>query len=257
MKIILFLFALLISEQAWGTTYRYSYLPKTSSPTIYNFLYERREKCSIGEKKEYPHQIGVCASCPDGTVYLVDEDLKKPFCYKCPSGTLLVRRSDYPMCLTNYPVIRGKALKPNETPVSEEDLERTARRLGADYKAALPVKAKEEQKTFRNKEKLVNVCPSLYPEDELAQKQINICRRLARQNDFLCPYVEKNPDGKWICRACPKNAPYKNSQGGCFTCPYGEEMVDLEDGTLVCASQAPANKKKTSVIKSKSEKRKK
>ena len=41
---------------------------------------------------------------------------------------------------------------------------------------------------------------------------------------------------------------YKNKQGGCFNCPYGEEMTALDDGTLVCASQAPS-KKKAAVVK--------
>lgn len=242
MKKLLFIFLFFFAEQAIAA-YQYTYIPKTSAPTIYNFLYRKREKCQIGEKFDYPKQIGACASCPEGTTYLIDETKSKPFCFKCPSGTLLVQRGGYPMCLSAYPVIDGKARRQNGGDVSREELERMALRLSADYKTNLPTLPKETKKTYQNKEKLQNVCPSFYPDDETAQKQIDMCRRLVSQNDFLCPYVEKNADGKWICRACPKNAPYKNKQGGCFNCPYGEEMTDLEDGTLVCASQAPPKKK--------------
>ena len=247
MKKLLFIFLFFFAEQA-AAAYQYTYVPKTSSPTIYNFLYREREKCTVGEKYDYPKQIGVCASCPEGTAYLIDESKNKAFCFKCPDGTLLVKRSGYPMCLSAYPVVNGKAQKPNGSDVSSEELERMALRLSADYKTSFPTPAKEPEKTYHNKEKLKNVCPSSYPDDESAQKQIDMCRRLVSQNDFLCPYVEKNADGKWICRACPKNAPYKNKQGGCFNCPYGEEMAALDDGTLVCASQAPS-KKKTAVVK--------
>ncbi|MBR1778109.1 MAG: hypothetical protein IJ752_05950 [Alphaproteobacteria bacterium] len=242
MKKLMFLLFFVLPGQAWA--WAYSYIPKTSSPTIYNFLYQKREKCAVGEKKEYPKKIGVCAACPESTVYMIDEAQSKALCFKCPEGTLLVKRNDYPMCLSMYPVINGKAQKPNGDSIDPEELERMALRLSADYKTNLPARPKEAEKTFNNKEKLTNVCPSSYPEDDTAQKQIDICRRLVSQNDFLCPYVEKNAEGKWTCRACPKNAPYKNKQGGCFNCPYGEEMIALESGTLVCASEAPPQPKK-------------
>lgn len=247
-KLVLFFLVFFTAEAA---AYQYSYIPKVSSPTIYNFIYKKREKCTTGERYDYPKQVGVCASCPENTEYLIDETKNKAGCFKCPRGTLLVRRSGYPMCLSHYPVTAGKALKTNGDAVSREELERSALRLSADYKASLAPEKKEEepQKTYHNKEMLKNVCPSSYPEDETAQRQIEICRRLGNQNDFLCPYVEKNSENKWICRACPKNAPYKNKQGGCFTCPYGEEMVSLEDGKLVCASEAPAPKKKPATVK--------
>lgn len=242
-KAFLFLFFFFYCHEALAA-YLYSYIPKTSSPTIYNFLYRKREKCQTGEKYDYPKQIGVCASCPEDTAYLIDEVRNKAFCFKCPTGTLLVKRNGYPMCLSEYPVINGKAQKPNGDKISSESLERMAMQLSADYKTSLPITPQDKEKTYHNKEPLKNVCPSSYPDDESAQKQIDMCRRLVSQNDFLCPYVEKNAEGKWICRACPKNAPYKNKQGGCFNCPYGEEMTALEDGTLVCASQAPKKKKK-------------
>ena len=245
-KLLPLLFWLICCEQA-GAAYRYSYIPKSVSPTIYNFLYSKREKCSVGEKKEYPKQIGVCATCPEGTVYLIDETLNKPACFKCPAGTLSVKRNGYPMCLGTYPVVNGKAVKPNGGTPSGEEMERIALQLSADYKISLSSPSNETEKTFKHKEKLVNVCPSMYPNDEAAQKQIDICRRLVSQNDFLCPYVEKNADGKWICRACPKNAPYKNKQGGCFNCPYGEEMVSSDDGEPVCASEVPPEKKQDAV----------
>lgn len=232
------------ADAARQTAYQYAYIPKTSSPTIYNLLYKRREKCAVGEKKDYPKQkFGACASCPDGTVYMIDDVKNKAYCFKCPAGTLTVKRSGYPMCLSAYPVVAGTAQKPDGSAVSDDELERMASKLGADYKTGLPRPPVEREKTFHNKEPLKNVCPSDFPEDESARKQIDICRRLAEKNDFLCPYVEKNADGKWICRACPKNAPYKNRQGGCFNCPYGEEMTELEDGTPVCASAAPPKKK--------------
>ena len=242
MKKLLFLCLFFFSEQA-AAAYQYAYIPKTSAATIYNFLRRKREKCPVGEKYEYPGKIGVCASCPDGTAYLVEKRKKKALCFRCPQGTLLVKRNGYPMCLSAYPVMNGKAQKPNGNDVSDEELERMARQLSADYKVRLPALTEKPKETYRNKEKLKNVCPSSYPEDESAQKQIDMCRRLASQNDFLCPYVEKNTQGQWICRACPKNAPYKNEQGGCFNCPYGEEMTELEDGTLVCASEASRQKK--------------
>lgn len=249
MKKLIIFFLLCFTAEA--SAYQYSYIPKASSPTIYNFIYKKREKCTTGERYDYPKQVGVCASCPENTEYLIDETKNKAGCFKCPPGTLLVRRSGYPMCLSRYPVINGKALKPNGDTVSREELERSALRLSADYKASPAPKKKQEEpeKTYHNKEMLKNVCPSSYPEDETAIRQIEICRRLGNQNDFLCPYVEKNSENKWICRACPKNAPYKNKQGGCFTCPYGEEMVSLDDGKLVCASEAPPKKKKPAAVK--------
>lgn len=247
-KAFLFLALILYCQEAFAT-YQYSYIPKTSSPTIYNFLYRKREKCQIGKKYEYPKQTGVCASCPEETAYMIDEVKNKAYCFKCPAGTLLVKRNGYPMCLSAYPVIDGSAKKPNGSDVSTEELERIALRLSSEYKTTLPLSSEKQEKTYHNKEKLKNVCPSSYPDDESAQKQIDMCRKLVSQNDFLCPYVEKNPDGKWICRACPKNAPYKNKQGGCFNCPYGEEMTALEDGTLVCASEAPPKKKKVAAKK--------
>ena len=242
------LFAVFFAGQAAAaprqTAYQYAYIPKTSSPTIYNLLFKRREKCTLGEKKDYPKQkFGACASCPDGATYMVDEVRNKAYCVRCPAGTLLAKRSGRPMCLSAYPVIAGKAQKPNGSSVKSDELERMASKLGADYKTGLPRPRTKQEKTFHNKEPLKNVCPSAFPDDESARKQIDICRRLAKKNDFLCPYVEKNTDGKWICRACPKNAPYKNRQGGCFNCPFGEEMTELEDGTPVCASAAPPKKK--------------
>ena len=261
MKKALFFLLVFYSASAWAS-YRYSYIPKPFSPTIYNILYDKREKCSAGEKKEYSKQAGVkgvCASCPEGTVYMIDETLNKALCFKCPEGTLPVKRNGYPMCLSSYPVINGKALNANGETVPDEDIKRMAVRLSAEYKTNPEKTSKKSEKTFNNKEKLKNVCPSSYPEDETAQKQIDICRRLVSQNDFLCPYVEKNGEGKWTCRACPKNAPYKNEQGGCFNCPYGEEMFSLEDGKLVCASEAPGgfHPKEQRKIKSRKKIRKK
>lgn len=107
---LLFIFLFFFAGQA-EAAYQYTYVPKTSSPTIYNFLYRKREKCSVGEKYDYPKQIGVCASCPEGTAYLIDEIKNKAFCFKCPAGTLLVKRNGYPMCLSAYPVVSGKAQK--------------------------------------------------------------------------------------------------------------------------------------------------
>ena len=243
MKKLFFFFLLIFSEQAWGG-YSRSYIPKEYPPTIYKILYQRREKCTLGEKKEYPKQIGACISCPENTIYLIDDVQNKAFCLKCPKGSILAKRDGYPMCLASYPVIDGKIQTPEGEIPSEENLKHKAKQLSADYKISLQNFPEKNKDKFNNKEKLTNICPSSYPEDETAQKQIDICRRLVNQNDFLCPYVEKNAEGKWICRACPKNAPYKNEQGGCFNCPYGEEMVSLENGTLVCASEAALIKKK-------------
>lgn len=243
MKKILFLLLAFIPLPV-SAAYQYTYIPKTFSATVYNLLYGKREKCAVGEKKDYPDKIGACVSCPDGSFYSIDETQNKAFCFKCPTGTLLVKRNGYPMCLSNYPVIDGTAKKNPDTPVSPEELESIVLRLSAEYKTVSSVKPKQNEKTFKNKEKLINVCPYSYPEDETAEKQIEICRRLAGQNDFLCPYVEKDAEGKWICRACTKNAPYKSKRGGCFNCPYGEEMTALEDGTPVCASEAPSKPKK-------------
>ena len=223
------------------TVYQYSYIPKASVPVIHKFLQRSWHKCSKGVKYDYPEKAGVCASCPEDTSYMVDEIKKKALCFKCPEGTLLVKRDGYPMCLSNNPVISGKARKTNGEDVNINDLQRMASRLSGVYKTYLEQKKSENRETFRNKEKLKNVCPNSYPDDKTAKKQIEICRRLRQQNDFLCPYVEKNETGLWTCRACPKNAPYKNDQGGCFNCPYGEEMVPLEDGTLVCASEKKEN----------------
>lgn len=256
--LLLFCFLLFYSGGVFGETYRYAYVPKTLSPTIYNFLYDKREKCSLGEKKEYPKQNGikgVCVSCPDGTVYMTDETGRKALCFKCPAGTLTVKKDDYPMCLSLYPVVNGKAQKPNGKSVSDEEIDRMVLRLSAEYKINREKPAKQTEETFKSKEKLVNVCPYSYPDDESARKQIDVCRRLADRNDFLCPYVEKNAEGKWTCRACTRNAPYKSNRGGCFNCPYGEEMISSDDGKPVCASEAPPRPKKTEKIKKRKKKR--
>lgn len=248
MKKVLLLIMLLFSESA--AAYTYSYMPKTSSPVIYNFLYRKREKCQIGEKQAYPKQIGVCVSCPENSTYLIDDTKNKAYCFRCPGGTLLAKKDGYPMCLSQYPVINGKAVKSGGRDVPEAELERMALTLNASYKTALPPKEQTAEKTFRNKSPLQNVCPSVYPDDApKAAREIEICKRLAKQNDFLCPYVEKNAENRWTCRACPKNAPYKDKQGGCFTCPYGEEMVSLPDGKSVCASMAPKPEKKKPAVK--------
>lgn len=247
MRLILLLFFVLFSESA--AAYTYSYVPKTSVPVIYNFLYRKREKCQTGEKQAYPKQIGACVSCPENSVYLIDDTKNKAFCFRCPTGTLLAKKDGYPMCLSLYPVVDGKAVKPGGRAVSDSELERMALSLGAAYKTTLPPKKNTDAKTFRNKEPLKNVCPSVYPDDPKAAREVEICKRLAKQNDFLCPYVEKNAENRWTCRACPKNAPYKNKQGGCFTCPYGEEMVSLPDGKSVCASMAPKPEKKKPAVK--------
>lgn len=190
MKKVLLLIMLLFSESA--AAYTYSYMPKTSSPVIYNFLYRKREKCQIGEKQAYPKQIGVCVSCPENSTYLIDDTKNKAYCFRCPDGTLLAKKDGYPMCLSQYPVINGKAVKSGGRDVPEAELERMALTLNASYKTALPPKEQTAEKTFRNKSPLQNVCPSVYPDDApKAAREIEICKRLAKQNDFLCPYVEK------------------------------------------------------------------
>lgn len=247
MKPVLLLLLLFWAESA--AAYTYSYVPKSSSPVIYNFLYRKREKCQTGKKQPYPKQIGACAACPENSAYMIDDIKNKAFCLRCPAGTLLAKKDGYPMCLSLYPVVDGKAVKPSKRDVLPSDLERMAFGLSAAYKTTLPPKEKTTEKTFRNKEPLKNVCPSVYPNDPRAIREIEICKRLAQQNDFLCPYVEKNTENRWTCRACPKNAPYKDKQGGCFTCPYGEEMVSLPDGKSVCASMAPKPEKKKPAVK--------
>ncbi len=247
MKLLIFAvfcFSALIENKA--SAYSYSYVPKVSAPVIYNFLYRRREKCETGKKHEYPgKKYGACLSCRGKSVYMIDDIKDKAGCFLCPEGTLIVKKEGYPMCLSNYPVTDGSAQKPNGENVSEEQAALIAKRLSANYKTLLPPPPKEE--TFQNKVKLKNVCETSYPDDDDAARQVATCKKLAATNDFLCPYVEKDASGKWLCRACPKNAPYRKADGGCFTCPYGEEMVSLENGETVCASKAP-KKKKTSYL---------
>ena len=241
-----FFIALLAFASDAEASYRYTYVPKTVSPTVYSLLYSRKEKCSSGEKVPYPGQKhGACVSCPRGS-YMIDETAKKAGCFVCPEGTLTALSHGLPVCLSLFPVTDGKAKGPKGRAVKREEIARMVSGLGADYKTGGLVKQKsvEEEKTFRKKAPLRNVCPSLYPDDPRAERQTEICKRLAEQNDFLCPYVEQGPDGQWLCRACPKNAPYKGENGGCFTCPYGEEMVSLPDGRSVCASDAPKPEKK-------------
>lgn len=245
---VLTAFSVLFAFEA-SASYKYAYVPKAVFPTVYGLLYSRRDKCAAGEKVPYPgQQHGACVSCSRG-VYMIDETVKKASCFLCPDGTLTALNDGLPVCLSLYPVVNGKALTPKGTPVGKDELRRMASTLGADYKVAGSAEKteKEEGKTFRNKKPLRNVCPSAYPDDPKAERQTEICKRLALQNDFLCPYVEQNADGQWVCRACPKNAPYKGENGGCFTCPYGEEMVSLTDGRSVCASEAPKPEKKPTV----------
>lgn len=223
--------------------YSYSYVPKVSAPVVYNFLYRRREKCENGKKEEYPDKkFGACVSCRENFVYMIDDIAGKASCFRCPEGTLIAKKDGYPMCLSRYPVANGVAVKPDGKKPSERETALIARRLGANYKTLLPPPPKEE--TFQNKTKLKNVCQTGYPDNPEADRQIATCRKLALTNDFLCPYVEKNAAGEWMCRACPKNAPFRKPDGGCFTCPYGEEMVSLESGETVCASLAPKPEKK-------------
>lgn len=242
MKKGLFVFFVYFFLVPAAEAYQYSYVPKSSAPIIYNFTYRKREKCSIGKLYPYPQQVGVCASCKDEAEYLIDSTTKKAGCFKCPEGTLLVRRNGYPMCLSDYPVVNGKASKPNGEPVSREELKRIASGLNADYRISLAPDTHE--KSYNNKERLPNVCEMLYPEDEDAKRQVMTCQRLGQKNDFLCPYVEKDSEEKWTCKACTKDTPYKKADGGCFNCPYGEETVSLPNGETVCASEAPPPPKK-------------
>ncbi|MCQ2914983.1 MAG: hypothetical protein MJ247_07305 [Alphaproteobacteria bacterium] len=115
-------------------------------------------------------------------------------------------------------------------------------------------------KLFRKKAPFENVCIKKYPTDTSASKQIEICERLIKDNNFLCPYVIKDSNNNWICRACPKNAPFVNlskdtSQGGCFNCPYGEEMAISEEGKSVCASALPPKKKQQNITNKKRRKK--
>ncbi len=246
MKKILLLLALSACLPSDAGAYSYSYVPKVSAPVIYNFLYRRREKCETGKKQEYPgKKYGACVSCRGKSEYMIDDVKRKAGCFLCPEGTLIVKKDGYPMCLSRYPVSDGAARKPDGKKVTEAEAALIAKRLDAGYKTLLPPPPKEQ--TFKNKEKLKNVCEASYPDDPEARRQVATCKKLAETNDFLCPYVEKNSLGKWACRACPKNAPYRKADGGCFTCPYGEEMVSLENGETVCASKAP-KKKKTSYL---------
>ena len=235
--ILVFLVFLFASNEAFG--YSYSYVPKTSAPVIYNILYSSKEKCKSGVTQPYLKNQKVCASCAEDSTYLIDEAANKAVCAVCPKGTLLVKRKGYPMCLSDHPVAREQDLiEGQEQKLS--DLSKISSSLNADYTVANSA----PKKTFKNKKPLENACEQAYPQNEDARRQVSACRRLGQKNDFLCPYVQKNEQDKWTCRACPKNAPYKNEEGGCFNCPYGEEMILLENGETVCASQAPAPEKK-------------
>lgn len=234
-----FLF-LIITHQVLA--YSYSYIPKTLEPKIYKTLTSKKEKCTEGNKENYPSsKIGACISCPEKYIYLINDITKQAFCHLCPQGTLLTKKDGYPMCLSNYPVQKGTIIAENK----EEEAEKIKETLNASFKTPKIIYETKKVSDFRNIAPLENVCSTNFPDEPEAQNEVEKCKRIAKKNDFLCPYVEKNYKDVWHCKACPKNAPYKNKQGECFTCPYGEEIIVTSNGESVCASLAPKPERKS------------
>ena len=66
MKKLLFLLFLTVLCEPALAAYRYTYIPKTSSPTIYNFLYRKREKCQIGESATIRNRSASALPAPTG-----------------------------------------------------------------------------------------------------------------------------------------------------------------------------------------------
>lgn len=235
----LFLF-IFITHQVLA--YSFSYVPKTQDPQIYKTLYSRKDKCIEGMKENHPlSKIGVCLSCPENYIYLIDDIKKKGLCHLCPLGTLLTKKDGYPMCLSNYPIQAGSIMAENK----EDEPEKIKETLNASFKTPKIIHETKTPSDFRNVAPLENVCSTNYPDVPEAQIEVEKCKRIAKQNDFLCPYVEKNFKDVWHCKACPKNAPYKNKQGECFTCPYGEEIIITSNGESICASLAPKPERKS------------
>ncbi|MCQ2966406.1 MAG: hypothetical protein MJ250_06705 [Alphaproteobacteria bacterium] len=240
----LFLF-IFITHQVLA--YSFSYVPKTQDPKLYKILSSKKEKCTEGNKESSPtSKSGVCISCPENYIYLIDDIKKQAYCYRCPTGTLLTKKDGYPMCLSNYPVQEGSIIAENK----EDEAEKIKETLNASYKTPKIIYEVKKVSDFRNIAPLENVCSLNFPDDPEAQNEVEKCKRIASQNDFLCPYVEKNYKDTWHCKACPKNAPYKNKQGECFTCPYGEETIVTSNGESICASLAPKPERKVPQRKS-------
>lgn len=218
--------------------YSYTYTPHEKQITVHGFLKRHRDKCAQGTRHSYPKKGGICVSCPQQSSFFLNESSLKTSCLKCPPNALLVKKFGYPMCVADTPFSPEK-----HTSLTTQErlniLTKTAENLSADYTVAdtsFPALKK-------GKEPLTNACTLSYPQEKSAVRAVATCKKLKQTNDFLCPYVERNEAKAWICRACPKNAPYKNKDGGCFTCPYGEEIVSLPDGSTICASQMPKEKK--------------
>lgn len=219
--------------------YSYAYRPHEKKITVYGFLAKRKDKCANGEKYAYPKKAGVCAACPEGSTFVLYGAPPKTVCLKCPPNALLVKRSGFPTCVSNQAY--DPQIHDQMTPEQRRDLlQKTAEDLTAEYTIADPQIAVVQ----KSKEPLINVCKTEYPKDKEAARAVATCAKLKESNDFLCPYVERAGANGWACRACPKNAPYKSKDGGCFTCPFGEEIVALPDGKTVCASEMPKQPKK-------------
>ena len=240
-KKIFFLFFVFYAFESLA--YSYSYVPHEKKAVVYNFLANRNERCTQGTRYPYPKKAGVCAHCPQGGIFTVNDETKSFVCLLCPDNALLVKRFGYAMCVADKPY------KPTAQSLTFEEksktLEKIASALSADYTVedTLVVPKKSE------KEKLADACTMVYPTEKSALRAVSTCKKLKESNDFLCPYVEKDSFDKWTCRACPKNAPYKNKDGGCFTCPYGEEIVSLENGKTVCASEMQKKPAQTTTVK--------
>lgn len=219
--------------------YSYAYRPHEKKITVYGFLAKRKDKCANGEKYAYPKKAGICAACPEGSAFVLYDAPPKTVCLKCPPNALLVKRSGFPTCVSNQAY--DPQIHDQMTPEQRRDLlQKTAEDLTAEYTIADPQIAVVQ----KSKEPLINVCKTEYPKDKEAARAVATCAKLKESNDFLCPYVERAAQNGWTCRACPKNAPYKSKDGGCFTCPFGEEIVALPDGKTVCASEMPKTPKK-------------
>lgn len=222
------LFALLFLLPYPVQAYTYSYTPHVKPAVVHGYLLRKKDKCEQGKAFPFPKKAGACVTCPDDGYFLQNPLNKEYACFICPKASLLVLKHGYPMCLAQKPY--EKSL---DFPFSKELKENMQASLSADYVALdLNLTPKKNEKKL-----LINVCKLPFPTDPDALRAVASCKKLKETNDFLCPYVSQSPQGKWLCSACPKNTPFKNEDGSCFACPFGESSVLQEDGTSVCASE--------------------
>ena len=224
--------SVLLTSPTPAAAYSHAYIPHVKAGKVVSYLKNKKETCPAGKAYPYPKKAGVCAVCPDNGFFMANPASAQYECFVCPPATLLVLKSGVPLCLSDKPAefLNGRDFDDAGIQKIKEDIVAT---LSAEYVVADLAFPPE----IRQNADLVNVCSLDFPDDvPEAERAVAACRKIKETNDFLCPYVSQTAQGKWLCRACPKNAPYKNENDACFSCPSGQESVLSKDGTPACSA---------------------